>query len=355
MFLLLAQAHAADVVLRNDTNTADTYDASDQVAWLDFPECAISVFQAEAAQLPLSIETVQVFLGSNTGNQDGDDTTMDVSLQILEPGEDPTPTHMEWGPETFAVGVTSTQLNELPLVDEASGLEALSYTSGRLAVWVCPPDPATGESWPRTSARDTSGLIIDTESPDAGNWLYVEGSVVELSDLVGGSWIIRAIAPGDEGGGGDDTGGGGGDDTGDGGGDDTGSGGGDGSVAIASVTPASASVGEPVDIAVLGSGFQTGASVFLGGLAVSNVALSGDTALSGTTPSALPVGTHDLVVTNPDGSADTLEAAFIVAGGCGCAASGSPWGVLAGAGWGLVIALRRRERPPRGRGAPPVL
>jgi hypothetical protein len=342
LFLAPGLAFATDVLLRNDTNTSDTYDERDQVAWLDYPECAIAVFEADAGQLPLSIATVQVYLGTNTGNQDGDSTLMDVSLQLLEDGEDPTPTHMEWGPEAFYVGVSSTTVNELSLVDETSGLEALDYASGRVAVWVCAPDPTTGEAWPRTSDADTSGIIIDTSSPSAGNMLYYGGRVRDLSDFVNGSWIIRAGGANDHTGG-DDTGTGG-DDTGTGGddsGDDSGSP--DGAPSITSITPDEAKEGEPVDIAILGSGFAEGATVFIGGLAASDVTLNGDTAISARSPSSLFAGTHDVVVNNPDGSSDTLSAAFTVtASGCGCAAPTAVWGPW----WvplGLVVAARRRR------------
>ncbi len=339
MVLLAASLANAGVVLRNDTNTSDTYDESDQVAWLEFPECAISVLEAQSGDLPLAIDTVWVYLGSNTGNQDGTSTYVDVSLQLLADGEDPTPTHMEWGPESFYVAVSSQQINELPLVDEESGLTALDYTGGRVAVWVCAPDPSTGSAWPRTSDRDTSGIVIDTGSPSAGSWLYYRDSVQSLATFVRGSWIIRA----GEGDADTDTDADTDADTDSDTDTDTDTDA-DAAVAIGSITPREAVFGVPVDVAVLGEGFQEGAAVFIGGLAVSSVARNGDTALAGTTPSALPVGTHDVVVTNPDGSADTLEAAFTVTeAGCGCASTGG--GSALGALVGALAFLRRR--PPR--------
>lgn len=335
LFLSVSVALATQTLLRNDTNTADTYDSSDQVAWLDYPECAITVLEADAGDLPLAIDYVYVYLGSNTGNQDGDETLAEVSLQVLADGELPSTDHMEWGPEAFYLTVSSERISELPLVDEVNGLFALDYTSGRVAVWICPPDPTTGVSWPRTNERDTSGIVIDTESPSAGNWLYYENEVVALSAFVGGSWIIRAGAGT---GGGDDTGG---DDTDDGGEDDTA----DGALSIDSVTPASTQEGAAVSIAILGEGFEAGATVFIGGLAVSNVQLSGDTALSGTSPSSLAVGTHDVLVNNPGGTSETLEAAFTVeGGGCGCSTGGGGWDVV---GLGLTVALASRRRRAR--------
>lgn len=329
---------AAQVVLRNDTNLSDAYDEADQVAWLEYPECAVTVLTADAADLPLAVDRVYVYLGSNTGNQDGTDTLAEVSLQLLGDGEDPSIGVMDWGPESFSLDVSSDHIGELSLVDEANGLYALDYTEGRVAVWVCPPDPETGSAWPRTSERDTSGIVIDTASPSAGNWLYYQDRVQPLSGLVPGSWIIRASA-GEGEGGGDDTGE---DDT-DGGSDDTDDI--DGAVAITSVTPATAKEGEAVSIAVLGEGFEPGATVFIGGLAVSNVQLSGDTALSGTSPSSLAVGTHDVLVNNPGGGSDTLEAAFTVEGeGCGCSAGAGAWAGVIGLAAALTAAGARRRR-----------
>jgi hypothetical protein len=332
--LFVSVAFAEQVVLRNDTNTDDTYDSSDQVAWLAYPECAISVLQADAGDLPLAIDTVYVYLGSNTGNQDGEDTVVDISLQLLDDGEDPAPGPMDWGPESFYVTVNSQYISDLYLVDTKNGLSALDYTSGKVAVWVCTPDPDVAE-WPHTSDRDTSGIIIDTESPSSGSWLYLSSGMVELSNYISGSWIIRASSgEGDADTDADtdsDTDADSDTDT------DTDA---DGDLVVNSITPATTSVGAPVDVAILGSGFEDGATVAIGGLIASNVTLSGDGAISATTPSALPEGVHDVVVTNPGGAADTLEGAFTVTGGCGCdtgMAGVSGWMVALGA-----LAARRR-------------
>jgi MYXO-CTERM domain-containing protein len=321
----------AGVTLRNDTS--DSYDDSDQLAWLDYPECAISVLEADPADLPLDIDYVYAFLASNQGNQDGDATMVDVGLQILEDGEDPTPTHMEWGPEAFAATVSSSELNSFHLADAKSGWSALSYTTGRVAVWVCAPDPDLGESWPRVDDRDTSGIVIDTSGPSGGSWLALSTGVIPLSTYLEGAWVIRASAGAIEGDADTDA------DT-----DtdtdadtdaDTDT---DADVALTSVTPTSTAEGTPVAIAVLGAGFQEGATLAVGGLTASNVTLSGDGAISATTPSALPAGVHDVVVTNPDGSAATLTAAFTVTSGCGCS-TGQP-GIFGGL---FLAALARRR------------
>ena len=79
-------------------------------------------------------------------------------------------------------------------------------------------------------------------------------------------------------------------------------------------------------------------------------ALSGqdEVVRSGVTPSALPLGSHDVVVINPDGQTATLGGGFVILDAnaiserrlCGCgvgAASGAPWLI------GLVLAWRRRR------------
>ena len=99
----------------------------------------------------------------------------------------------------------------------------------------------------------------------------------------------------------------------------------------------------PVNFVALGSGFEDGASVTIGGLDASNVVVQDDGTVSGKTPSALTAGTHDLVVRNVDGSSATLSDAFTVTGGCGCSAVGDvPLAWLAPLGIGLVLARRRR-------------
>jgi MYXO-CTERM domain-containing protein len=339
MLLLPAFALAGDVILRNDTNTADEYDENDQVGWLEFPECAISVLTADPADLPMDVGTIYLFLGSNTGNQEGETTYAEVGIQQIDTNGVPVSAPMQWGPEAFNLTVSNSGLNALTLVDSEAGWTALRYTEGSIAVWVCPPDESTGEAWPRANSRDTSGLVIDVESPSTGSYLQSGGEITALSKYISGSWIIRA---GPEGGSGIDTGGDTGNDT-----DtdtDTNSGGNDDAVlGVSSITPSSTVVGEPVSVAILGAGFQEGLQVYIGGLSVSSLSLSGDTAITATSPSALPAGVHDLVVQNPDGGSSTLRGAFTVTDAeCGCASATAPaaaWLFVAG----LAFLARRRD------------
>ena len=75
--LALTTASAEEVVVQNDTATDGTFGTSDRVAWLAYPECAISVLTADPGQLPLTIDTIRFYFGSNTGNQDGTETLVE--------------------------------------------------------------------------------------------------------------------------------------------------------------------------------------------------------------------------------------------------------------------------------------
>ena len=62
-------------------------------------------------------------------------------------------------------------------------------------------------------------------------------------------------------------------------------------------------------VTVLGSNFQSGASVTFGGVASPTVNVIGGSALTAVTPS-MPAGALDVVVTNPDGQSSTLPQSF---------------------------------------------
>lgn len=350
--LLLPLALAGSTLtLRNDTNTSDSYNTADLVAWLAFPECAVSVFTVDPSALPMSVHTVQLYLGSSTGSQDGMATMVEVGLQLLEDDEVPSLRHTEWGFEAFFLDVSSTSLTELCLVNEKAGWSPLRYESGRLAVFVCAPDPATGEAWPSSSASDTSGIIIDAESPSSGSWLHTGTESVTLQSLgASGSWIIRAIANGEPCTGesdpvdvGDDTGFGA--DTGDGGEEDA-----QGPLvpALSSVTPSSTYLATSIEAVVLGEGFAPDALVYIGGLPMSALSGQGEVVRSGYTPSALPLGSHDVVVINPDGQTNTLPGGFMILEaedlsanrmcGCGSSAPAGWWWLLVAP----IVLLRRR-------------
>ncbi len=335
---LLAPAFAG-TTLRNDTSTDDSFSPDNsQVAWLAYPECAISVLKADAADLPLEIDTVQFLLGSNTGDQDGENTLAEVGIQVTNGEGTPSlSTPFAWGPQEIAATVTSSAFNTVTLHDVDAGTDNVTMTDVALIVWVCAPDDTSGYVWPYSSANNTSGLFIHNDSPDEGNWLDLSTGVQTLASAgAHGSWVIRASS-----GGGDSDADTDSDSDSDADSDadtDTAS----GDISVYEITPASTDVGMPVNFVALGSGFVDGAEVTIGGLAASNVVVQDDGTVSGKTPSALTAGVHDLVVRNVDGSSATLSGAFTVTGGCGCTtSSGIPMAWLLPLGLGLVL-LRRR-------------
>jgi hypothetical protein len=82
---------------------------------------------------------------------------------------------------------------------------------------------------------------------------------------------------------------------------------------LTSVTPAKATHGEAADVVLIGSAFTPAASVTIGGLAMVGVEVVGETTITGRSPSALPVGTHDIELSTEWGS-DVLPSAFEVEG-----------------------------------------
>ena len=369
LWALIASAQADEIVLRNDNNYSDSYDTSDAVVWLEFPECAVSVLTPDEEDLPLDIHTIRVYMGSSQGNQDGQDAMVVLGIQELALDEDPSGRgDWAWNEEAFYVTISSSTINELSLDNAAEGLFPYTIESGRIAVWICAPDPDWGFDWPMSNAVDTSGLVLDSSSPSDGTWLYWNYQMHRMSDLgYSGSWIIRAIAGEGSGGSSGDSGGSngsGGSGSGSGGGsDDGGSGGGSGGtidtgggatdtgdepvegLAVFTVAPNSANLGEGVPIAVVGQDFDSNASLTIGGLPASNVVVSGDSAITATSPSGLPVGIHDVMVTNPDGSAATLSQGFEVqeTGGCGCSSTPDSRGWAGIVLLGLFAFIRRQS------------
>lgn len=339
-------ASAQEIVLRNDTNLDDTYDPGEAVIWLEYPECAISVLTPEPDEYPLEIHTIEFFFVSNTGNLQGESGYTELGIQIID--EEAAPSgrgSWAWGEEAFLTTASDDSLNRLSLVDDENDWEAITLTEGSLAVWMCPTDPVTGADWPYNNNSDVTGIVVDGASPSAHNYVFYDDAIYKLADLgVPGSWVIRAVAGEDTGGsdgGGEDGGGEGGS------GDD----GGDGDVFVDSITPSSVMEGESTTVAIVGEGFDEDATAFVGGLAVSSVSVSGGNALTGTLPSALPAGVHDVLVSNPSGGSDTLPAGFTVlsaeevdgGGGCGCG-GGSQGALLLLLG---PLAWARSRRPRR--------
>jgi hypothetical protein len=83
-------------------------------------------------------------------------------------------------------------------------------------------------------------------------------------------------------------------------------------VTITSVVPALASTGGGTFITLTGTGFQSGASVSVGGIAATNVVVVSATQITARTPAHAP-GTVSVGVTNPDSSSFTLAGALVIA------------------------------------------
>ncbi len=122
-----------------------------------------------------------------------------------------------------------------------------------------------------------------------------------------------------------------------------------GELSLISITPAEMNLGEPIDVVLLGSGFDGGMEARIGGIALTGTEVVNAETLQGRTPSSLPAGTHDVeVVLDADNA--YLPAAFTVLGeeegGCAGCSSTQPRG-LAWLGLGLLgmmmLGWRRRE------------
>ncbi len=124
-----------------------------------------------------------------------------------------------------------------------------------------------------------------------------------------------------------------------------------GDLTLDSIVPAEMDYGVPIDVVLLGTGFESGIDARIGGISLTGITVEGEGTLSGRTPSSLPEGTHDVEVVL-DGDNAYLPAAFSVLGeeegGCtGCASGGIPAGLgLLGAGLfslGMAVSRRRQD------------
>ena len=77
----------------------------------------------------------------------------------------------------------------------------------------------------------------------------------------------------------------------------------------AAVSPGRGATGGGLGITIMGNGFVAGASVSIGGVPATGVAVAGATSITATTPPHA-AGTADVVVTNPDGQSGRLAGAF---------------------------------------------
>jgi hypothetical protein len=89
------------------------------------------------------------------------------------------------------------------------------------------------------------------------------------------------------------------------------------------VAPAFVTVAGGDAITITGRDFAAGATVHLGGVPATNVAVLDSTTITATTPS-LPAGATDVIVTNPDGGSGTLYGELLVLSGTGPVAEAGP-------------------------------
>jgi|GEM_PF-6406828 len=336
--LFFSTALAAEVTIQNDTSSNNSFGFGDMVAWLEYPECVVSVLTPDASQYPLDVHTIEIFFASQYGTLDNIASNVVLGIQEVGVGEMPTQFgNWSWDATLFSVTINSQAFNALSLVDSQTGLGALEVTSGSIAVWVCSPDPAVG-NWPY-DGFDNSGIVLHTSSPSDGTYVYTNGEVTTVPSLLGGqqsgSWVIRANAttsgntsepsnepstepsaepstepsaepsnepsaepstepssepsddPEQEG---------------------------DMVLAIQMVTPDQMEEGEPTSITITGEGFTDGALLYIGGLMCSDIDVVGANAIVAEAPTALPIGTHDVSIVLDDNTMATLSGGFTVLG-----------------------------------------
>ena len=92
---------------------------------------------------------------------------------------------------------------------------------------------------------------------------------------------------------------------------------------VDSVSPDWVLAGGGEAITIAGQGFLAGATVAIGGVAATNVTVVDGSTVTATAP-ALPAGTADVTVTNPDGGSGTLYQGLIVLNGTGPVADAGP-------------------------------
>ncbi len=118
---------------------------------------------------------------------------------------------------------------------------------------------------------------------------------------------------------------------------------------IDAISPDQGTQGESPSVSITGGGFEMGAVVRIGGTDLVNVDYVGAGLITGVVSAELPVGLHDVIVSNPDGEVARLDDAFqLVAtpsnadSGCGCQSGPTP-AALAWFGLVALVMVRRRS------------
>ena len=83
---LLTTANATEITIQNDTSTNNSFGFGDMVAWLEYPECVVSVLTPDPADYPVTVHTIEVFFASQYGTLDNISTYVDMGIQVLGSG-----------------------------------------------------------------------------------------------------------------------------------------------------------------------------------------------------------------------------------------------------------------------------
>jgi hypothetical protein len=342
-------ALAGSALLQNDGFTDGSYVAFEQGFIAN--ECWASVFVPDRSWYPLTLNYVDMLVGPNDEDL--------FTFQVMNVSGSNQPSSTRGSEYVYLYGATDS-MNRVTIADLELDTSAITYESGNIGIAVCTPDEWTGAINAPAIARDTDGLSHADRS-----WIYASGGWYYASLFgVMGDWIMRlcvrsdaisgdACAESDT-----DTDADSDTDT-DADADtdtdaDSDADADPGVLTLTSITPSTCSVGESIDVVLLGTGFSEGVQAHIGGLSITGLARVNGETLQGETPTALPVGVHDVDVVLLSGDNAVLSGAFIVEGaddtgtgkdeGCGCSGL-----ALRGGGafaWGLagLLALRRRRR-----------
>lgn len=347
MILVASLAFAGSKELINDGCACDgtSETVGFQGGFID-GECWASVFVADAADYPYTLDYVNMFVGPSG------EELFDVYVYQVDGSNKPS---ASLGGESVQITGSQDSLAQVQMSD--IGMDTYTVTEGNIAVVVC-LDGFDGEP---AIARDVDGADYKNRS-----WINASGlGWYQASQLgVNGDWIMRlgiqtgasdtdtdtdADTDTDSDSDADtDTDADGDADT------DTDS---DTDVVpleLYAISPASAKQGEAVSLLLAGAGFVSGAAAHIGGIDITGPDVKSDGNMTGRSPQSLTAGVYDVDVVNPDGTSAYLAAAFTVeddesdsgtdksTGLCGCANTSNA-GAYWLAGFGVVALLRRRR------------
>ena len=356
----LSVSFAGQAQLQND-DFSDGDQASYQTGFVR-DECFATVFVPEDEDYPFTLTSVDLLYGGAASN--GADYIMTVGFHQLD-DEDMSKANAGTGLGEEGVGLADNTyviqritIEDLEIVSAGGYLSDYEFEWGNPAVFLCFTDdhPESGSGQPGP-ANDTDG---NRPTFAERNYINIGTGWKESGDFgVRGDWIMRLCVDGPNVSGGCDSDADTDSDTDSGTDSDTDS---DtdtdtdtdtdvGVLSLESITPDWATEGTPVDVVLLGSGFDGTAEVSIGGLDLTGTDVVNSQTITGRSPSALPVGLHDVEVTTDDGN-EYLAGAFEVLstdsgeseGSCGCTATPTKASLAWLVALGLPFWQRRRRR-----------